>query len=96
MNDTFEKRVRAAAAAGGWVLLVALGFLILQWLLYLALTASKPEWFLSWWGPGIDWSFVQTVWFWALVIIKFFVWILALLVLWLALWARQLRKQDRQ
>lgn len=29
MNDTFEKKVRAAAVAGWWVILVAAGFLTL-------------------------------------------------------------------
>jgi hypothetical protein len=30
MNDVFEKRVRAAAAAGWWTLLVAVLFITLQ------------------------------------------------------------------
>jgi hypothetical protein len=33
------------------------------------------------------------VWFWAIAILKFCVWLLALVALWLTLWARQLRKQ---
>jgi len=46
------------------------------------------------WGPGVDWPFVQSVWFWVTVVFKFFVWLLVLAVLWLTLWARQLRKQS--
>jgi hypothetical protein len=45
------------------------------------------------WGPGVDWAFVQTVWFWAIAILKFSVWLLALVVIWLTLWAWQLRKR---
>jgi hypothetical protein len=32
MNDSFEKKVRAAAVAGWWVILIAAGFLTLVWL----------------------------------------------------------------
>ena len=32
MNDAFEKKVRAAAVAGWWTLLIAVLFVTLQWL----------------------------------------------------------------
>ncbi len=96
MNDTFEKKVRAAAIAGWWVILIAIGFIILQWLLYLAVISNKPAWLLVLWGPGFDWSFVQGLWFWVLVALKLFVWLMVLVALWLTLWARQLRRLDRQ
>jgi hypothetical protein len=95
MNDLLEKRIRAAAIAGWWVVLIAWGFLLLNWLIYLAAASFQPAWMLSLWGPDISWSFVQNVWFWFLVIFKFCVWLLAIMVLWLTLWARQLRKADR-
>jgi hypothetical protein len=94
MNDTFEKRVRAAAVAGCWVLLIAAGFLLLNWLVYLAATSGRPAWLLSLWGQDVSWSYAQNVWMWALVIFKLCVWLLALVVLWLTLWASQLRKQS--
>jgi hypothetical protein len=31
MNDDFQRRVRAAAIAGWWVVLVATGLLIVRW-----------------------------------------------------------------
>src|SRR5262249_62229234 len=96
MNDPFEKQVRAAAVAGWWVVLIAVGFLTLLWLLYLAVMSSHPAWLLTLWGPGVDWPFVQNVWFWAMAALKFCIWLLVLVVLWLTLWARQLRKLDRQ
>jgi hypothetical protein len=34
MNDTFEKMVRAAAVAGWWVVMVAVGFLTFMWVVY--------------------------------------------------------------
>ena len=94
MNDSFEKRVRAAAVAGWWVLLVAVAFVTLLWLLYLTVMSTRPEWVRAMWGPGISWSFVQDVWFWAVVGLKFCIWLFAFVVLWLTRWGRQLRKQS--
>ena len=93
MNDVFEKRVRAAAIAGWWVTLVAVGFVTLQWLIYLAVMHTRPAWFLAMWGPEVDWAFVHIVCFWAIVVLKFILWLMALATLWLTLWARQLRRQ---
>jgi hypothetical protein len=45
------------------------------------------------WGPGTDWAFVQKVWFWAIVVLKFVFWLMTLVVIWLILWARQLRRR---
>ena len=93
MNDDFQKTVRAAAIAGWWTLLVAVLFIWLQWLAYLFLMNARPEWIKPLWGPDISWSFVQTVWFWFTTIFKLCVSVLVLLVVWLTLWARQLRKK---
>jgi len=93
MNDAFEKRVRAAAVAGWWTLLITLGFLLIQWIGYLLVMSAHPAWLLSWWGPGTTWPFVQTVWYWAIAALKACVWFLALVAVFLTLWARQLRKR---
>ena len=42
----------------------------------------------------MDWPFVQQVWFWAIVVLKFILWLMVLVVIWLTLWARRLRKAD--
>jgi hypothetical protein len=96
MKDAFETRVRAAAVAGWWVVLIAVCFLTLLWLIYLAVMSTQPTWLLTLWGPRVDWPFVQNVWFWAMAAFKFCLWLWVLMVLWLTLWARQLRKLDRQ
>lgn len=92
MNDSFERNVRAAAAAGWWAVLIAIAFIVLQWIVYLVVMNARPAWLLSMWGPNLDWAFVQTVWFWAIAFMKFIVWLMVLIALWLTLWARQLRK----
>jgi hypothetical protein len=75
--------------------LIAVGFLTLQWLIYLVVMSARPAWLLALWGPGADWPFVRDVWFRVLVALKFCFWLMLLAVLWLTLWAGQLRKLDR-
>ena len=96
MDDAFEKKVRAAAVAGWWVILVAVGFLTFMWVVYLTVVPTQPRIVLAMWGPSVTWDFVQIVWFWVMVVFKFCIWLMVLAVLWLTLWARQLRKADRQ
>jgi hypothetical protein len=96
MNDSFDKKVRTAAIAGWWVILIAYGMLLFTWIVYLAMMSARPAWLLSMWGQGdINWDFVQTVSLWFLGIFKLCIWLLVLVVLWLTLWAWQLRKLDR-
>ncbi|MFZ1936453.1 MAG: hypothetical protein WCB27_04420 [Thermoguttaceae bacterium] len=90
MNDVFEKRVRAAAVAGWWVVLVAFAFVVLQWLIYRAIADTQLAWAFS---PNLNWAFVQMVWFCAIVVLKVVIWLMVLTALWLTLWARQLRKR---
>ncbi len=93
MEETFEKRVRAAGAAAWWTVLIGIIVVAIQWFAYLAVVALQPAWFLRLWGPGVTWPFVQTVWFWGTAVLKLFLWVLAVVALWLTLWARQLRKR---
>jgi hypothetical protein len=53
MND-FEKKVRAAAVAGWWTVLIAVLFVTLQWIIYLVVMSDRPAWLLSMWGPGTE------------------------------------------
>src|SRR5262245_16971522 len=96
MNDPFEKKVRAAAVAGWWVILIGYALLTLTWVVYLVLTSARPAWMLAAWGQDVSWDFMQVVSLWFLGVFKLFLWLLLLMVLWLTLWARQLRKPDRQ
>jgi hypothetical protein len=95
MNDPFEKKVRAAAVAGWWVILIGYALLIVTWLAYLGLISARPEWMRAMWGPDVSWDFMQTVSLWFMGVFKLLMWFLFLGVLWLTLWARQLRKLDQ-
>ena len=91
MNDIFERRVRAAAVSAWWTLLIAVGLVSLQWVLYLIVMSTRPPWLLPLEGPNADWSFVQTGWVWVTVGFKVIIWLLGLVAVWLTLWARRLR-----
>jgi hypothetical protein len=96
VNELFEKKVRAAAVAGWWVVLIGYALLLLTWGVYLALVSARPSWLVTMWGQDVTWEFMQTVSLWFMGVFKLFLWFLILLVLWLTLWARQLRKLDQQ
>jgi hypothetical protein len=93
MNETFELKLRASARAGWWTLLIGAAFLTLQWIVYLLLMSVRPSWPLTIWGNGISWDIIQNLWLWVAAIFKLCLWLMALVVIWLTLWARQLRKR---
>jgi hypothetical protein len=96
MHDPFEKKVRAAAVAGWWVVLIGYALRTLTWAVYIVLVSARPAWMLVMWGQGVSWDFVQTVSLWLLGVFKLFLRFLFQIALWLTLWERQLRKLDRQ
>jgi hypothetical protein len=95
MNDSFEKKVRAAAVAGWWVILIGYALLFVTGVAYLGIVTTRPAWLMMMWGPDVSWDFMQKVSLWFMGAFKLFMWILFLIVLWLTLWARQLRKLDQ-
>ncbi len=92
MNDSFERKVRAAGVAGWWTLLVGAAVLVVQWFAYLAIMRARPAWATPLLGPGVTWDYLQNVWWLATAVLKVLLAVLALPCLWLTLWARQLRK----
>ena len=54
--------------------------------------SARPSWLLWLFGPGVSWDYVQNVGFWIVSIFKMFIWMMALVVVWLTLWAKQLEK----
>jgi hypothetical protein len=92
LNDQFAERVRAAAIAGWWTILIGVLFLTVQWLASQVLLSAKPDWLLKIWGPGTTWETVRLIWFWVMDIFKMCLWLMALVVIWLSLWARQMKR----
>jgi hypothetical protein len=94
MNDDFERKVRAAGVAGWWTVLVSAAALTLQWVAYLFVMSSRPDVVLSLWG-STSWLEVQHLWLLGTVFLKILLFVLAILCLWLTLWAKQLRQGAR-
>ena len=92
MDDLFAKKVRAAAVAGWWTLLIAYCLLLIQWVAYLLIMARQPEGMLCLWGKGFTWAEIRTIWLWAMVAYKLGVAMMIFVVIWLTLWARKLAK----
>src|SRR3970040_543490 len=92
MSESFESRLHCAVIAGWWTLLIAPGLFLLQWVVSLIVVPAQPGWVLAFWGPGADWQQVRTLWFWFLAGYKVVLLVVAFVLLWLTLYARQLRK----
>ena len=92
MDEQFVKKVRTAAVAGWWTLLIFYCILLIQWFAYLLIMAKQPAGMLCIWGPGATWPEIRTVWLWAMVAFKLCVGMMLFVVVWLTLWARQLSR----
>ena len=92
MDDIFTKRVRAAAVAGWWTLLIVYCFLLVQWLLYLFVMSRQPSWMLKFGGEGLTWPVYQALWLWGMFAFKLGVLLMAVVVVWLTIWGRRLSR----
>jgi len=92
MDDLFAKKVRAAAVAGWWTLLIVYCFFTLQWFLYLYIMSRKPSWMLALMGEGFTWQTYQTLYLWAVSVLKLGVLLMAVVVVWLTIWGRKLSR----
>ena len=93
MDEIFTKKVRTAAAAGWWTLLIAYCILLIQWLAYLLIMIKQPRGIVCLWGGGFTWSEIRTIWLLAMVAFKLSIGMMIFVVIWLTLWARQLAKK---
>ena len=93
MDQIFIKKVRGAAMAGWWTLLIAFCLLLMQWLYYLLIMAKQPAGMSCFWGEGVTWPEIRKIWLWAMVAYKIGVAMMIFVVIWLTLWARQLAKK---
>jgi hypothetical protein len=93
MDELFTKKVRAAAAAGWWTLLIAFCILLIQWFAYLLIMPRQPAGIVCLLGNSVTWPEIRTIWLWAMVAYKLGVAIMIFVVIWLTFWARQLAKK---
>jgi len=93
VDEIFIKKVKAAAVAGWWTVLIAYCILLVQWIAYLLITKTQTAGMLCVWGGGITWQEIRNVWLWAIIAYKLGVAMMIFITIWLTLWARQLAKK---
>jgi len=93
MDEIFLKKVKAAAVAGWWTVLIAYCILLIQWIAYLMIMKIQPSAMLCVWGGGMTWPEIRDIWLLAMVAYKLGVAMMIFIVIWLTLWAKQLAKK---
>jgi hypothetical protein len=91
MEDMLQKRVRAAAIAGWWTLLVAVIFHLFVTSGFAVLMHAKPSWVTSAWG-GLSWDEIKHVGLYMIGTYRVLVWLMFLVVVWLTIWSRRLKR----
>ncbi|MCE5277921.1 MAG: hypothetical protein ABFD92_00720 [Planctomycetaceae bacterium] len=95
-HDILTGRVKAAAGAAWWTLLIMVILLTLSWLGVLFITSHRPEWASQLWGGGkIDWDQVHVMYLWFFGAMKMILWIVFILAVWLSIWGCKLRRLGR-
>ncbi len=92
MTGTFTQRVRAAASAGWWTILIAVIWMTLAWLAYLVLQHSRPDWLLVLWGGGTTWDQVHWLMLIFTAVFKLILFTMLMVTIWLTIWGRKLKK----
>ena len=96
MNGSLAKRVRAAAVAGWWTLLIAWLWLTFAWVVWMAILHTRPEWMLKLWGGGeLTWPKVHDLMITFLAVFKMIVGLALLVVIWLTLWSARLKRVEK-
>ena len=95
MNEPLPQRVRAAASAGWWTILIGGIWITVGWLIWLAILRNRDAcgWMLELWGgEPLGWSDVQSLVLRVIALMKVILLAMLLIVIWLTFWARGLRR----
>jgi len=93
MSDAFEQRLAAAVGAGWRTILIAVLWMVVAWLGFLGLMHWRPAWLLTLWGgAGLTWPEVRNVVTWFFGAFKIVLWCFAIVMIFLTLWRRALRR----
>lgn len=95
MSDTMVRRVRAAASAGWWTVLVGVVWLAGGWGIWICLSYNQPEWMLRLWGKGVTWPEAQELVLETVACLKLILFSGVLACIFLSIWAGKLRKIDQ-
>ena len=92
MTRTFTQRVQTAAYAGWCMIIIAVVWLTVTWLAYMAMQYYRPGWILALWGGDITWDEVHWIMLIFTAVIKVILFTLVMVTIWLTIWGRKLEK----
>ena len=92
MNDAFGERVRSAATAAWWTIVIAVIWMTLAWVIYLWILSAKPDWLITLWGGELTWDQVRSIMITFFAAFKLILWTALLGTIWATLWSRRLRR----
>ena len=96
MSDTFQRRLKAAAGAAWWTVLIWWAVLMVSWLASLAIMHIRPGWVLTMLGDGMTWAELQRMYIWFIGGFKILGMMAALFAAFLSIWHHRLRKLEKQ
>ena len=92
--DAFGKRVRTAAVAGWWTILIGAAWISAAWFFTTWILAAKPDWVLALWGGIITWEDASDIVVRYFTTFKIIFFVMLMLTIWLSIWASKLKKAD--
>ena len=92
MNDSFVQRVRSAAVAAWWTILIGGIWVTVSWLVNLAIISARPKWLLKLWGGEITWEQINSLMVIMMGVFKLMLFACVLAAIWLTLWGRRLKR----
>ncbi len=93
MSGPLYKRVRAAAVAAWWTVLIGAVLVAFQWFGFVHIVRVKPHWLQDMAG-GMDWANIEAFGLTMIVIVRLLIFVLLLVTIWLSIWANRLKKLD--
>lgn len=95
MNDLLYNKLRAAAGAAWWTLLVGFGILLLVSAWFILALHIRPDWAPPVWA-GVSWDTVEGVGLTIIATFKLLLWMILLVAVFLSVWARRLKRLSPQ
>jgi len=93
MDDQLTKRIRAAAGAGWWTILILAAWMTVGYAIWILILPAEPEWIRCLWGGrNLTWDQIHVVYLWFYGVVKMVLLVFLTVTIWLTIWGRKLRK----
>ena len=92
MEMDLASKVRAAARAGWWTVILVSLIMTGAWFLAIAIVGAQPAWLGKIWPGEVDWDEIQALYVRFFAVFKMIVWTMIALTIWLTCWGARLRR----